>query len=74
MSFDFSEVAELMGKPGVTVMKFCGMSDDDETTCDQEAVGDIIIPVGEGATFPMPVCQGHLETIMRDYSVEELDI
>lgn len=74
MSSDFSEIASLMGQPGVTIMKFCGVSVDEDNICDQEAVGEILADLGDGATVPVPVCEPHLEAIIKEFEVEELNI
>jgi hypothetical protein len=73
MSFDFKEAAELMAKPGVTIMQFCGVSVDEDNFCDQEAEGEILAEMEDGITVPIPVCAGHLAAIISQYEVEELN-
>jgi len=73
MSFEFAQTAELMAKPGVTVRQFCGISVDEENLCDQEAVGEILAELEEGMTIPVPICQGHLEAVQKEYGVEDLN-
>lgn len=66
-------MADLMGKPGVTVMQFCGMEVSEDNLCDQEAVGEILAELEGGATIPIPICEGHLRAVLTQYSVEELN-
>jgi hypothetical protein len=73
MSSEFADMVDLMRQPGVTVMKFCGIPVDEENCCDQEAVGEILAELEEGITIPIPICEGHLEAIMSEYSVEDLN-
>lgn len=73
MSSNFQEMVDLMGKPGVTVVQFCGVPVDEENICDQEAVGEILAELEDGVTVPIPICQGHLEAVAREYNVEELN-
>jgi hypothetical protein len=73
MSSEFAEMAELMAKPGVTVMQFCGISVDEDNFCDQEAEGEVLAELEDGVTIPIPVCGGHLQAIMNEYEVEELN-
>jgi hypothetical protein len=73
MSSEFAEMLELMGKPGVTIMQFCGISVDEDNFCDQEAVGEILAELEDGVTVPIPICEGHLYAVQAQYSVEELD-
>ncbi|QIN94653.1 hypothetical protein PP460_gp149 [Streptomyces phage Muntaha] len=73
MSSEFAEMVDLMGRPGVTVMQFCGVSVDEENLCDQEAVGEILAELEDGVTVPVPICEGHLHAVQAQYSVEELN-
>ncbi|AVD99296.1 hypothetical protein SEA_BILLNYE_103 [Streptomyces phage BillNye] len=73
MSSEFQEMLDLMGKPGVTVMQFCGISVDDDNFCDQEAVGEVLAELEDGVTLPIPICEGHLRAVQAQYTVEELN-
>jgi hypothetical protein len=66
-------MVDLMGKPGVTVMQFCGMEVDEDNLCDQEAVGEILAELEDGVTVPIPICDGHLRAVVAQYEVEELN-
>lgn len=73
MSSEFAEMVDLMGKPGVTVMQFCGVEVDEDNFCDQEAVGEVLAELEDGVTIPIPICEGHLRAVQSQYGVEELN-
>lgn len=56
-------------KSGVTVRKFCGIEVEEEIGCSNEAVGELTVLLEDGMEVPIPVCQGHLDTISSDYHV-----
>ncbi len=64
---NFDHLAQM---PGVVFKKFCGMSDE-ESTCTNEAVGEIMV-VDEGITIPIPVCEIHLAEIQSLYNVDDI--
>lgn len=51
--------------------KQCGIPIDETPTvtviCPEEAIGEIAIPLEDGMTVDMPICQGHLSDIERDW-------
>lgn len=69
---NLDEMAALMSKPGVTVMQFCGVEVDDENMCDQEAIGELTVPLEDGITIPVPVCKTHLDSIRAEFDVENI--
>jgi hypothetical protein len=73
MSSEFQEMLDLMDKPGVTIMQFCGIEVELDIFCDQEAVGEVLAELEDGVTVPIPICEGHLHAVQAQYSVEELD-
>lgn len=62
--------------PGVEVRKFCGLpvEEDGEYTimCVNVAVGELTAEV-EGTPVNVPVCQMHLDSIMKEHEVVSLD-
>lgn len=59
-------------KAGVTVKQFCGLDAQEGVGCSEEAVGEIIAVMENDGRVPIPVCEIHLEIIMSEYEVENL--
>ena len=59
-------------KAGVTIRTFCGLDKEDGVACSEEAVGEIIAQIEDDKRIPIPVCQGHLDLIASEFSVEEI--
>jgi hypothetical protein len=72
MSSEFADMLELMNKPGVTIMQFCGIEVEEDKFCDQEAVGEVLAELEDGVTVPIPICEGHLRAVQAQYSVEDV--
>lgn len=60
--------------PGVISKTFCSISvertEDTQTQCINEAVGELTMITESGIEVPMPICQAHLDEIQR---LRELD-